>query len=134
MHGYSIDIGINKHINNNLSLGFVVKNLGKEISDHLRVNNFHTLGLGVAYFVPDTKLLFIFDIIEQGNEDYMKLALETNFPYINFIFGSTHSKNYQDISFGLKIDYKDWSLIYGNLNHDNPILGNPNSIEIKKYF
>ena len=34
----------------------------------------------------------------------------------------------------VKLDIKDWTLIYGNLSHDNPILGNPSSIEIKKYF
>ena len=34
----------------------------------------------------------------------------------------------------LEHECPDWTLVYGNLNHNNPILGNPSSIEIKKYF
>ena len=71
----------------------------------------------------------------QDKEHSLKCAIQTNLSLpLNFILGGTYSENYKDVSLGVKLDIKDWTLVYGNLNHDNPILGNPSSIEIKKYF
>ena len=80
------------------------------------------------------KLLLISDIINRDSDNLIKLALETNLPYINFIFCGTQSKNYKDISYGIKVKFNDWEVIYGHLSHDNQSLGNPSSVEIKKYF
>ena len=85
-------------------------------------------------FTLNNKLLIIFDLLSQDNNNLMRLAFETKFPYLNFILGGTMSDNYNDISFGVKLDYEGWSLTYGNLNHDNPIIGNPTSITLTKYF
>ena len=135
MKGYSIDFGINKEINNNLSLGLVIKNFGKEYSDNLTANSSPIYGLGSRYIFENYKLILISDLISQDNEIFLKLATQTNLPFgLNFILGGTYSNNYKDLSFGVKVDLNGWSLIYGNLNHDNSILGNPTSIEIKKYF
>ena len=122
-------------INNNLSIGFVIKNFGKEYSNHLKANSSPLYGIGATYNIEDLKIILISDLIYQDNENFLKFAMQTNLSLgINFILGGTYSKNYKDFSFGVKLDLKDWSMIYGNLNHDNPILGNPTSIEIKKYF
>lgn len=135
MKGYTIDFGINEKINNNLSIGFVIKNFGKEYSNHLKANSSPLYGIGATYNIEDLKIILISDLIYQDNENFLKFAMQTNLSLgINFILGGTYSKNYKDFSFGVKLDLKDWSMIYGNLNHDNPILGNPTSIEIKKYF
>ena len=45
-----------------------------------------------------------------------------------------NSDEYKDLSFGVKLDYKKWAFVFGNLNHNNPVLGNPSSIEIRKIF
>ena len=135
MNGYTIDVGFNKKINNTLSLAFVAKNVGKESSSNLRTKTIPTIGIGATYMVFNSQLKIIGDLLNQNNENFVKVACETNFPFgIDFIFGSTYSKDYKDFSMGIKLDLKGWSLIYGNLNHDNSILGNPTSIEIKKYF
>ena len=135
MKGYTIDIGVNKKINKKLSLAFVAKNIGKESSSNLRTETIPTVGIGTTYMVFNSQLKVIGDLLNQNNENFIKVACETNFPFgIDFIFGSTYSKDYKDFSMGIKLNLKGWSLIYGNLNHDNSILGNPTSIEIKKYF
>ena len=135
MNGYTVDVGINKLINNNFSIGFLVKNLGKEYSSNLNVSSTISYGLGINYNIDDYKIILISDLLNQNNENLLKVALQTNFPLaINFIFGSTYSDNYKDFSMGVKLDLKGWSLVYGNLNHNNSILGNPSSFEIKKYF
>jgi len=135
MKGYTIDLGANKLINKNLSIGFIIKNFGEEYSSNLNVHNTPTYGLGLNYNIDDYRLILISDLLNQNSENVLKFAIQTNLPLgINFIFGTTYSENYKDFSVGIKLDLVGWSLIYGNLNHNNPILGNPSSIEIKKYF
>jgi hypothetical protein len=135
MKGYTIDVGFNKKINNTLSLAFVAKNIGKESSSNLRTKTIPTIGIGATYMVFNSKLKIIGDLLNQYSENFIKVACETKLPFgLDFIFGSTYSKSYKDFSMGIKLDLKGWSLVYGNLNHDNSILGNPTSIEIKKYF
>ena len=134
MHGYTLDIGVTQKLSNKLKLGFVIKNVGNESTKSLRVGTIPIYGFGVSYLALNNKLLIISDLLSQDNNNLMRLAFETKFPYLNFILGGTMSDNYNDISFGLKIDYERWSLAYGNLNHNNPILGNPTSITLTKYF
>ena len=43
-------------------------------------------------------------------------------------------KNYDDIAFGVHFSIKEWTLIYGNLKHSNSALGDPISIELRKYL
>ena len=57
MHGYSIDIGFNNQINKNLNIGLLIKNLGREYSNNLRVDNDILLGVGVSYKISDLKLI-----------------------------------------------------------------------------
>jgi len=135
MNGYTLDVGINKLINNNFSIGFLIKNLGKEYSDNLNASNTISYGLGINYNIDDYKIILISDLLNQNNENLLKVALKTNLSLpINFVFGSTYSDNYKDFSMGVILNLKGWLLVYGNLNHNNPILGNPSSFEIKKYF
>ena len=116
-------------------MGFLVKNIGKEYSSDLRVNNNPSYGLGINYNLDDYKIIVSSDLLNQDNENFIKLSAQTNLNIgLNFIFGLTHSKNYKDFSVGLRLDLRDWSIVYGNLSHDNATLGNPSSIEIKKYF
>ena len=79
MQGYSFDIGLNNKINDNLSLGFVIKNIGEESSNNLRVDNLATIGLGISYFLLNNKLLLIADVINQNNENYSIYRIELMF-------------------------------------------------------
>lgn len=134
MHGYSIDLGFNNKISENLNIGFLLKNLGEEFSTNLRVNSDILLGFGLSYAIPNSKLILLTDYLIYDENNFLKFSAITNLPYLNFIFGTTYSDNYKDLSFGVKLDYKKWELIFGNLNHNNAILGNPSSIEIRKIF
>ena len=134
MHGYSIDIGFNNQINKNLNIGLLIKNIGCEYSNNLRVDNDILLGLGMSYHMPDLKLILLSDYLIYDENNLLKFSTITTLPYLNFIIGGTYSESYKDLSCGIKLDYKKWAFIFGNLNHNNQVLGNPSSIEIRKIF
>jgi len=134
MHGYTLDVGAIRELNDQLRLGFVIKNIGNESMKSLRAGTIPIIGIGASYITLNNKLLVISDLLSQDNNNLLRIALETKLQYLNFILGGTLSDNYNDVSFGVKLDYQGWSLVYGNLNHDNPILGNPTSITLIKYF
>ena len=134
MHGYSIDLGFNNKIKENLNIGLLIKNLGHEYSNNLRVDNNILLGVGVSYNIPDLKLILLSDYLIYDEKNFLKFSTITTLPYLNFIIGGTYSDSYKDLSFGVKLDYKKWAVIFGNLSHNNPVLGNPTSIEIRKIF
>ena len=134
MHGYTLDVGAIRELNDQLRLGFVIKNIGNESMKSLRAGTIPIIGIGASYITLNNKLLVISDLLSQDNNNLLRIALETKLQYLNFILGGTLSNNYNDVSFGVKLDYQGWSLVYGNLNHDNPILGNPTSITLIKYF
>ena len=134
MHGYTIDIGFLKTINNKLKIGFVIKNFGEESVGSLRAGAIPIFGLGSSYLTLNDKLLVISDILSQDSNNLFRIAFETKLPYLNFILGGTVSNDYNDFSVGLKLDYNGWSFAYGNLNHNNPSLGNPTSITLTRHF
>jgi len=134
MHGYSIDIGFNNQINKNLNIGLLIKNIGREYSNNLRVDNDILLGLGMSYHMPDLKLILLSDYLIYDENNLLKFSTITTLPYLNFIIGGTYSESYKDLSFGIKLDYKKWAFIFGNLNHNNQVLSNPSSVEIRKIF
>ena len=134
MHGYSIDLGLNQNLNQNLNIGILLKNIGREFASNLRVENNILFGVGVRYNLSDLKLILLSDYLIYDENNFLKFSAITDLPYLNFIAGGTYSDNYKDLSFGVKLDYKKWELIFGNLNHNNAILGNPSSVEIIKIF
>tara|TARA_A100001388_G_C28772478_1_gene504822 strand:- start:2699 stop:3538 length:840 start_codon:yes stop_codon:yes gene_type:complete len=134
MHGFSVDLGINNKVNENLDIGFLIRNIGREFSDNLRLNNEILIGVGTKYFMPNLNLVFLSDFFIFEQNKYLKLSTITTLPYLNFIVGGTYSDSYKDFSFGIKLDYKKWAIVFGNLNHNNTALGSPSSIEIMKSF
>ena len=134
MYGITADIGIIRKLKDNLSLGFVVKNFGKEYKNNLKADTPLSFGFGISYHIPKIYINFLSDIVYQNEVYINKNAIKTTFPYVNLLLGSSRGKNYNDFSIGLIIEIKKWSIIYGNLNHDNDLLGNPTSFELRKYF
>jgi len=134
MYGVTADLGLIKKVKDNLSLGLVIKNFGKEYKSNLNADTPLTIGLGVSYNVPVVRLNILSDIVYQDDIVLNKIALKTSFPYVNLIFGSTQGDDYSDFSMGLIIDIKKWSIIYGSLKHDNDLIGAPSSFELRKYF
>ena len=134
MHGYSIDLGLNQNLNQNLNIGILLKNIGREFASNLRVENNILFGVGIRYNLSDLKLILLSDYLIYDENNFLKFSAITNLPYLNFIAGGTYSDNYKDLSFGIKLDYKKWELVFGNLNHNNAILGNPSSVEVIKIF
>ena len=134
MHGVTLDFGLQKQINDNFYLGFVLKNFGKEIDKNLTAKTPEFLGLGISYSFSNFPLKILSDVVSQDSRTLTKLSMQTDFEFVNLILGSTRGDKYSDIAFGLNIKIKQWSLIYGNLKHNNSSLGNPTSIEIRTYF
>ena len=134
MYGVTLDVGLRGKINENINFGVVIKNVGKEFDKNLTSNTPRTVGVGFVYQIPNAYLKLLSDIVRQEEIILTKFSIQTNFKYANLIAGTTRGDNYEDIAFGLHIHIQDWSFIYGNLNHSNTILGNPVSIELRKYF
>ena len=133
--GYSIDVGLQKKINNKLNFGFVSKNFGREysLSGIERIENY--IGAGVAYNADIIRNNIYFDWIYSNNRNIFKLALQTNFKYVNLTLGTSYSENsYQDFSYGLSFELKKWMIVFGSIIHDNLALGTPKSIELRRYF
>ena len=74
------------------------------------------------------------DVLHQDKKILNKFSFRTNFKHVNFICGITKSENYDDFSFGLKVDMKDWSLVFASLSHSNDVLGSPTYVELINKF
>ena len=144
--GYTIDLGLQKQINQRFNLGAVIKNLGQEYSmtDKINIDNYSYLGIGLAYnpktfkrnkFYINTKLYL--DYIYTKQNDIFKIAIDTAFPYVNLMIGTTYingGQEFSDFSYGLSFRFKNWMVLFGNSIHENSAIGSPTSFEIRKYF
>jgi len=133
--GYSIDVGFQKKINDKLNFGFVSKNFGREysLSGIDRIENY--IGLGIAYNANIIRNNIYFDWIYSANRNIFKLALKTDFRYVNLALGTSYSENsYKDFSYGLSFELRDWTIVFSSIIHDNSALGIPKSVELRKYF
>ena len=134
MYGVTFDLGIRKKINDRLFFGLVLKNFGKEIDKNLTVDTPEIFGIGIAYEIPRIHLKILTDVVKQEEHLLKKVGIQTNFKHVNLLAGTTESSKYSDFSYGLQVKIKEWSIIYGNLIHNNSVLGNPISIELRKNF
>ena len=134
MHGIAVDLGFTKALSDNLSIGFVAKNFGKEYVGELNAKTPTVFGVGLKYDNSNIPLIILSDLFYRDDSMFKKLSLETKFPYINLICGYTTGNNYKDYSMGLKVDIMDWSFVYATLKHDNDVLGTPTSIELIRRF
>ena len=140
--GYALDLGATHKIYNDLSIGYVIKNLGSQyyssnekekieplfgigISDKMKILSSDIFFMNLSYYI---------DFINHQNNNIYKLGLQTSFPFINFMFGTSRSNDYNDYSYGFSFKLNDFMLIFGNINHENNALGNPQSIELRRYF
>ena len=140
--GYTLDLGLNKEISDNFNIGFVIKNLGKQYyssQENISINNY--VGMGISHNLNIMKsdkfyfdLVYNVDIVNHSDNNILKLGAMTKFPYLNLMFGTSQSEGYNDFSYGLSFEVENWMLIFGTLNHDNPALGTPHCIELRKYF
>ena len=140
--GYTLDLGLNKEISDNFNIGFVIKNLGKQYyssQENININNY--VGMGISHNLNIIKsdkfyfdLVYNVDIVNHSDNNILKLGAMTKFPYLNLMFGTSQSEGYNDFSYGLSFEVENWMLIFGTLNHDNPALGTPHCIELRKYF
>ena len=134
MRAITLNVGAIKNITNNLRLGLVVRDFGREYYNGLTENLQPEIGFGVSHNLKSVPMYLSSDIIYRDEVIFNKVSLRTDFQYINLICGITESDSYSDYSFGLRMDFNDWSFVFGNLVHDNASLGNPSSLEIIKTF
>ena len=134
MYGLTLDFGLTKKINDNFIFGFVAKNFGKEYTGELNASTPTILGVGLSYEFINIPLSVLADVLYQDEKIVNKFSLRTNYKYVNFICGLTKSENYDDFSFGLKVDMGDWSLVFASLTHSNDVLGSPTYVELINKF
>jgi len=144
--GYTFDLGLNNQINDKINLGFVIKNLGQEysITDKINIENYSYLGLGVGYNADIIRrekfyinMDIYFDYIYSKQNDIFKFAMDTKFPYVNLMLGSTYvsgDHEFNDFSYGISFEFKNWMVLFGSSIHKNSAIGTPTSFEIRKYF
>ena len=144
--GYTFDFGINKIINEKINLGLVLKNLGQEYSVNRKINidDYSYLGLGLAYstnIIKRNKFYIgadvYFDCIYSKQNNIFKLAVDTQFPYVNLMFGTSFvsgDHEYKDFSYGMSFKFKNWMVLFGSSIHENASIGSPTSFEIRKLF
>ena len=140
--GYTFDLGLTKKISDSFNMGFVIKNSGKEYyssEESITINPY--VGIGISHNINIinsdnfyTDLVYHIDVIQHNDNNIFKLGVMTKFPYVNLMLGSSYSDGYSDFSYGLSFEINQWAIIFGNLNHDNPALGTPRCIELRKYF
>ena len=137
---YTIDLGLSKKINENISLGFVINNIGSE-----NVSSFGSqisgtydgkseVGFGMNYLMSNKLVNIASDVYYRNNKIVNKISIETDFPIFNILMGKTFYKGYEDFCYGFSIDFFDWVFTYGYLSFDDPVLGDPHSIQIIRKF
>jgi len=148
-YGYTFDLGMNYQISEVFSFGIVAKNIGREFDDGSYSIIDPMYGVGLSTLIPlgrggykdkdvvekyKLHMKVYSDIVYHDDKLIYKIASKTQFPYINFMLGTSYSDGYRDFSYGMSFDYKNWSFVYGSLQHENDALGSPQSFEIRKYF
>lgn len=139
-YGYSLDLGMIKQFDN-INIGATIKNIGKENmgSSYETINPRYTLGVSTNIPFSNKNQQYnnwklYADLVYEDKQMIYKVASKVQFSFIELMLGSSYSDNYQDFSYGLSFHFNDWSIIYGSLNHENPILGSPVCFEISKQF
>ena len=138
-YGYSFDFGLKKNINQYIDIGFVLKNIGTEYKSNQSIPIDYTVGFGFAYNYPLEKKYFkginIFvDGLTYADIELVRMGMKINFPYVSLLMGTSYSDGYGDLAYGISFRYDSFELVIGNLNHENPILGSPVSLEFKYHL
>lgn len=138
-YGYSIDFGLKKSINKFIDIGFVVKDFGIEYKSNQSNVIDYSAGFGFAYnYLLDKTFFKGFNIFIDGlsvaDNEVIRLGMKINFPYVSLMAGTSYSEGYGDFSYGLSFKYEHFEFVIGNLNHENPILGSPVSLEFKYHI
>ena len=84
--------------------------------------------------MPKVYLDLSLDLVYKNDDYFKKVSFSTLFSYVNIILGLTESDRYSDFSYGISFTFRDWSIIYASLSHEDSSLGAPSSIEISKHF
>ena len=138
-YGYSFDFGLKKNINKYIDIGFVVKNVGVEYKGNESIPIDYMAGFGIAFNYPVKKNYFkginiFLDGLAQNDLELIRIGMKINFPYVSLLLGTSYSDGYGDIAYGLSFAYNNFELAIGNLNHENPILGSPASLQFKYHI
>ena len=138
-YGYSFDFGLKKNINQYIDIGFVLKNIGTEYKSNQSIPIDYTVGFGFAYNYPLEKKYFkginlFVDGLTYADIELVRMGMKINFPYVSLLMGTSYSDGYGDLAYGISFRYDSFELVIGNLNHENPILGSPVSLEFKYHL
>ena len=138
-YGYSFDFGLKKSIHKYLDIGLSISDVGVEYKSNQSASIDYSIGIGFAYNYPVEKKYFkginiFIDALAYENYELARLGMKINFPYVSLMAGTSYSDGYGDLAYGLSFNYDRFELIIGNLNHENPVLGSPVSLEFRYHI
>ena len=135
MKGLAIDLGTSIPISNNYKLGVVIRNLGEQTNQKIKSKFPIEYGFGSFAFIPKVKTSILSDIVYNEIGTEFRVAIKTNWKFINLNAGSTILGNRKAQAIGLVINYKKWRVNYSVFFHDEcQICGIPKFIDIRRYL
>ncbi len=133
--GVTADIGLQKKLMKNLTLGAVVKNLGTFSSDLLSITPPISYATGIQFTEPVTGVSLLADIVnEKYHGSFIRAGAEKSFNNITFLSGTVFSSTKQQFSFGTEYSIGQWEFGYGIAFHQNSLLGTPQFFTIGRKF
>ncbi len=130
----TVDVGASRIFNDNISLGFVLKNIGYSAGD-LDMTLPVTIGGGITYLRPDFETVFMLDMAYTEEHDVIiNGGIEKSWNSFKLLGGFLASGDQIRYSAGFAVKYRRWEIAYGAAFHENDILGMPNFIDFSLYF
>ncbi|MBC8255723.1 MAG: hypothetical protein H8E85_00240 [Candidatus Marinimicrobia bacterium] len=136
LSGITLDAGTVLPLGSSITAAAVIRNIGYEYTNNLRVELPLEGGIGLDIKLPGVKTSVLTDFLysfDQGKE--MRFAFATNWKYLNFNAGRSISDNRNAIAFGFSFNYRSWKINYGIYVHENSaVLGIPKFLDVRRYL
>ena len=132
LYGFTLDMGMNTKLSDNIQLGAVIQHLGIEKTNGLQAELPLTIGLGAAFQLAALNTSLFSDIKYSADHGPgLHGAINTNWKFINFRAGAALYENQKSTAAGFSFQYRRWKLNYGVYFHENTILGLPQFMDIR---
>ena len=134
MNGITLNMGALFPLGSFMAAGVVVRNLGYEYTNNLRVELPGEIGLGTEMKLP-LKISVLADAIylsEKGTD--FRIGTRTHWKWLNIHAGTSIFEKRNAWAFGFSFNYRKWLISYGIYHHENTILGLPQFLDVRRYI
>ena len=135
LSGITLDVGTTIPIGTSITLGGVIRNLGYEYNNNLRVDLPVESGIGATVKLPIVKASILTDLLYSSiNGQELRAAISTNYKWMNINAGTSISKNRNAKAMGFSLNYRRWKINYGIYFHETAVLGIPQFLDVRLYL